>query len=108
MNWYKLEKKSSNNIKFPENIEEDINEATEYCVNYYFERRRDEVYIGDIGIFNPYTNKKEEVSIVIIPNPKGLKGTSGTFNPQNRTISIRHDKLVCFVFDIIDFIKSNF
>ncbi|MFA5758894.1 MAG: hypothetical protein WC942_06020 [Clostridia bacterium] len=88
MNWYKRNKLASNNIKFPENIEEDINEISEYCVNYYFEGRQGKEFIKEINFINPYKNKQERVYIVVYPSTSNKIEAIASFNSQNKTIVI--------------------
>jgi len=104
MNWFKNIIFSSHNLKFPQNIEKQINDISNECVKYYFSKQNKAIYGGTLNFINPYTNQSDSINTAIFPSaPTDLENTAGTFNPQKRIISIfpyrhnieniNHDKL---------------
>ncbi len=89
MNWYKnIIKFSSHNIKFPENLDNDINEIVEEAINYYYSNEEKPKITDNIDIIDPYTKEEDKIIFVIQPFTVDFINTIASFNPQNRIVSI--------------------
>ncbi len=89
MNWYKnIIIFSSHNIKFPENLDDDINKIVEEAVNYYYSNEEKPKITDNIDIIDPYTKEEDKIIFIIQPFTIDFINTIATFNPQNRVVSI--------------------
>ena len=84
MNWFK--KISSFNIRFNDEIEQDIKEITKYVLNYYLEENT-ELFVMNPWVFSdPYQNTQRKVNIVVFPTKQGNQ--IAYYNGDSQTISI--------------------
>jgi hypothetical protein len=88
MNWYKYIKFSSNNLKFPQNIEEQIDRISNECVKYYFSKEDKPIIEESFNFINPYSQEKDNIPVIIHPLTNEFKNTTALFNPQKRSLSI--------------------
>ena len=63
MNWYKNRIFSSHNLQFPEKMEEQINDITNKCVEYYFSKQNKPIYIKKLKqrIYNSFIGEPNNV-----------------------------------------------
>jgi len=88
MNWYKKIIFSTRNLKFPEKIEEQIDEATHAAVNYYFSNNQEKTYQGSFTYVNPYGKKDKPIPILTHPYTIENINEIANFNPQHRLINV--------------------
>lgn len=88
MNWYRILKFASNNIIFPDDIRQQIDNISKICVDYYLANRQDKTLIGEFSFINPYTNQQDLIPAVVYPYDFAMKGLTAVFNPQRRIITI--------------------
>jgi len=88
INWYKKIIYSSNNIKFPEDLDNKIDEIAQKSVDFFYSNSEKPIYGGDINIIDPYTDKEDKILFTIYPFTPNEINSIAVFNPQKRIITI--------------------
>ena len=100
MNWFKNIILSSHNLQFPEKMEEQVNDLTNKCVEYYFSKQNKKIYAGTFNFINPYTNQSDSIPVVIFPRTLEFNNIIALFNPQKRSLSV-------FPYDLLTIITTS-
>jgi len=85
MNWFK--KISSFNLKFTDEIEQDIQEIAKTVLEYYLNNSQEPQYLGSVKFTDPYQNTQREVNIIVLPSSK-TSDQFGYYDPNEETVSI--------------------
>jgi len=86
MSW--LSKTSSNLLKIPAEVLQDIQDITDEIINYTKAKKTKSEAIGTISFLNPYTNKQQATKIVIFPENYKHYNEIAVYNPKENTISV--------------------
>ena len=85
MNWFK--KISSFNLRFTDEIEQDIQEIAQTVLEYYLNNIQEPQYLGSVKFTDPYQNTQRKVNIVVLPSSK-TNDQFGYYDPNEETVSI--------------------
>jgi len=88
MNWYRKTKLATNSIKFPDDMEEQIDAASRSVVDYYFSNSQEVIYQGSFTYVNPYGKKGKPIPILAHPYTPDRSLEIASFNPQYRNINV--------------------
>lgn len=83
MSW--LSKTSSNLLKVPTEVLQDIQDIVDEVINYIENKKKKPEAIGILKLSNPYTKKYQEIRVVILPESSN---SMAIYNPGEKTISI--------------------
>lgn len=85
MNWYNKILIASRNIRFSEETENDINEITNFIVDYRIKNEQTKEVVGPLTMENPYTKEELKINIGILPT-NSLKPGVGAEYDHNTSI----------------------
>ena len=85
MNWFK--KISSFNLRFTDEIEQDIKEVAKTVLNYYLSKNQEPLAAGVFKFTDPYQNIQRQINIVVLPSSQ-TSDQIAHYDSKEKTISI--------------------
>lgn len=88
MNWYVKILFASHNMRFSKETETDIDEITNFIVDYRSKNKTNNDIIGPLTMENPYTETKLEIDIYVLPLNNAKPNVAAEYDPNNNRLWI--------------------